>query len=714
MNSNPDKNTDFQRDGIIFLSIAVFLTMFFWPGFWLGDGLIGGDVYTYFFPQKSYYANALKAGEFPLWNTLVGHGYPLVAESQTAAFYPPNIILYRFLDVNIAYNISHLVHYVFAFLGVILFTKRVGFSNWSSLLAGVVFVYGWFPVRVCLEWAIITGAYFPWLLWTTESYLQSRNKKWLATSSLLIGLVLLAGHFNLAFIAIVTAVLYSLMRVLVNKNDSKEAKSETLKTKFTPTILITIALLFGFLIAAVQLFPSYELKQLSQRSELTGDYNPGYGHIPGWYLGQVATPWMWYRLDIDLDAVLHQTHFSSIGVSTNKVESHLYFGLIPLLLIIAYGISIFRNRDSEERRFALIWLVLAVLATIYATGWLVSIFQHVPGFSFFTGPGRYGIVTTFAAALFAAKGLQLIEKSTQGFLKNGICVFIIILSAADLWLVAGNVGYALSVSEPPIEYVEDSQIVKILRSETETIPRLFAPGPNMVTNSGFAATPTYLGISPAEYFDPELTMPLSKEEQEASQGRKLNPPTPGRVKDPSAEQIEWLHNAGITHVLSFEPLDTTKWPVEPQWQGMDPFFNRAWARMTEPVYLSKIIDSPGRLAWTDSDSKRSAKITSYQSNSVSIETTSDKEGELVLKDLFYPGWKVLIDENPTEAIRVDGMFRGVVVPSGKHTVRWVYSPGSIFWGGMISVISLLGLIAFFAILLRSENQRVELQTTPEK
>ncbi|MCH8147499.1 MAG: hypothetical protein IH987_05820, partial [Planctomycetes bacterium] len=88
------KSPPFQRESLIATSlvvaIAVGLSYVFWRDLWHGGGLIGGDLYTYFFPQKTFLVDRLRAGEFPLWNNLVGHGYPLIAESQTGALYPPN------------------------------------------------------------------------------------------------------------------------------------------------------------------------------------------------------------------------------------------------------------------------------------------------------------------------------------------------------------------------------------------------------------------------------------------------------------------------------------------------------------------------------------------------------------------------------------------------------------------------------------------------
>ncbi|NOX54459.1 MAG: hypothetical protein GXP27_08455, partial [Planctomycetes bacterium] len=139
------------------LAAGVALTVVFWRPLWTGGGLVGGDVYSYYLPQKTFYAERLQAGEFPLWNNRTGFGYPLVGESQTGAFYPPTWILYRLLPVTWAYNANHLLHYVLALFFVAAYTRIIGLGWAAALFASVVYVYGWFPPRSCVEWAIIGG-----------------------------------------------------------------------------------------------------------------------------------------------------------------------------------------------------------------------------------------------------------------------------------------------------------------------------------------------------------------------------------------------------------------------------------------------------------------------------------------------------------------------------------------------------------------------------
>jgi hypothetical protein len=674
------------RTALLWVGVAVALTVVFWLPLWRGGGLIGGDVYTYYFPQKTFYAERLKAGEFPLWNSLWGHGYPLIAESQTGAFSPFNLVAYRLLDVNTAYNAVQLLHYVLAFVFTWMYARSIGLSTVAAAVAGLVYTYGWFPVRIVLEWAIVTGAWLPLALWCVEKFIATRHWRYLILLSIALAVQLLPGHFNLAFITLLVLVMYAPVRLwslvgrgrvwrIQNSGDGRPiAKEDPAAGVFNfprPTpgaaglVLVSIGL--GFALAAAQLLPTWELKQRSQRASVAGEHDPGYGHIPVWYWSQAVAPWMWYTPDLDLNSALPKG-----SPLTNPVEAHLYFGLVPLLLV-AYGL--WTRRAVHDRRL-LLWLVFGIAALLYTPGWLLPLTKHLPGFSFFMGPGRYGIVTTLAVGLLAGAGLDELLAGRRVWTRLAIALVVLAVTTVDLRIVGEtvrtNTGYAITET-PIIEYREESVLREMLQSYPQPV-RLFARGPNLPTLLGVASTPVYLGIGPEEYFDPETAMPA---------------PLP-IDRAPTAEHIDWLRRAGVTHVLSFEPLDPELWSVRPVWTGHDALLNRAWARR-EPLYLAELQGSRGRVTWLDDEG--SAEVVEYAANHVVVEAESAAGGLLVLTDLAYPGWDVRVDGAPAEGRVLEGMYRGVQVPAGAHRVEWSYRPRSVWIGGIISAAAALTLAA---------------------
>ncbi len=67
---------------------------------------------------------------------------------------------------------------------------------------------------------------------------------------------------------------------------------------------------------------------------------------------------------------------------------------------------------------------------------------------------------------------------------------------------------------------------------------------------------------------------------------------------------------------------------------------------------------------------------------------------VVLSDTAYPGWRAAIDGRPARIYEVDGYMRGVLVPSGAHTVAMRYRPLSVYAGAALTLLGVLGALAF--------------------
>ncbi|NJD60175.1 MAG: hypothetical protein C3F13_02255 [Anaerolineales bacterium] len=58
------------------------------------NGLLGDDILQFYPWHNLAYAAAQATGSFPLWNPYELTGQPLVANAQSALYYPPNILLH--------------------------------------------------------------------------------------------------------------------------------------------------------------------------------------------------------------------------------------------------------------------------------------------------------------------------------------------------------------------------------------------------------------------------------------------------------------------------------------------------------------------------------------------------------------------------------------------------------------------------------------------
>jgi hypothetical protein len=79
-----------------------------------------------------------------------------------------------------------------------------------------------------------------------------------------------------------------------------------------------------------------------------------------------------------------------------------------------------------------------------------------------------------------------------------------------------------------------------------------------------------------------------------------------------------------------------------------------------------------------------SKITSYSAQRVALSVRTQRAGEAVLSDTYYPGWKATVNGRAVPIDRVDYVLRGVAVPAGVDRVVFTYDPSSYNVGGIVS------------------------------
>lgn len=673
------------REWLVALVIGCGLSLYVWRGFLAGGGLVGGDTYPYFFPQKQVLAESFARGEIPLWHHHTSLGYPLLAESQAGVFYPTNQILYRLLDIHSAYHVSILLHYAAAFVFAWRFCRSQQLSTPSSLLAAMVFVYGWFPVRVSLEWSIIGGVWFPLCLWMTERFLQKPNWQRLVCLSLSLATHLLAGHFTLAFITELTCLCFACLssprQRLANDSSGTPVESSPadsavaiVLSRWRASVGVATAIAMAVGLSAIQLLPTFELRQLSQRDGTHAVFNPSDGHMPPMYLTQlVASWWYWHTPEMAASRESLKHPFLLSAGDTNPVEAHLYVGLIPLLLMTAL-------LSTHVRKFVRMtnwktWGILAVAGILYAFGWFVPIFRHLPGFGFFIGPGRYTIITTLGFAIIAGLGLDGLLRRRGTATKIILTTLIGLITLPDLLKSAEYpVCNAQVVEYPPLKGLDESWLAKMLQEEDARSPvRLLSGGPNIGNLFGVSSVPQYLGLGPTEYFSKDLAV-------------ETQPKSADSVF-PSPEQMQRLSALAVTHILTTEPVQNLAEGCELIGSGPDAFLNRVWGRGTADCFLYRIKNAPGRVTAEPANALTQLRFLRRSSGDVEFEVVLNEAAEVYLIELMFPGWDVTVDGIVAEASQESGISRGVSVPAGKHLIRWQYRPRSFQLGAMISLLS---------------------------
>jgi hypothetical protein len=77
---------------------------------------------------------------------------------------------------------------------------------------------------------------------------------------------------------------------------------------------------------------------------------------------------------------------------------------------------------------------------------------------------------------------------------------------------------------------------------------------------------------------------------------------------------------------------------------------------------------------TAEPSRPRVAITRYEDSLVEIDVAADRDGVVVLHDLFYPGWEVRVDGRPQPVLHANLLFRGVEVTAGRHRIEFSFHP----------------------------------------
>ncbi len=395
----------------------------FWRWLIQGQVLYLGAVFFQFWPWYTLVRRSLLAGEWPLWNPWLGSGAPLLANLQSAVFYPPTLLSLA-LPAEQTITLSVAGHLALAGLLMYGYARRLGLSGFAALLSGLTFMLsGYLTGRTQFPPMVSAAAWLPLLLWLGEKLArrpQPAAGVWLAVG---LALPLLAGHAQLWFYSLCLLTAYLLLRRL---------QVAGWRGLWPVIITLTAAVAAALLLAAVQILPTAEYLLRSPRG--TGaerHFALSYSFWP-WRLITLAAP----------DFFGHPARQNYWGYA-NYWEDHAYMGLLPLVLV---GLALFRRFGRHPGDLPRpVWQVIPIfgalipVSILLAMGWntpvYLWVFDHVPGFGYFQAPARLLIWYTVAVAVLTGAGAEMLTRRPPG-----PAVWRVILTAALGMLIAGLAG----------------------------------------------------------------------------------------------------------------------------------------------------------------------------------------------------------------------------------------------------------------------------------
>ena len=231
----------------------------------------------------------------------------------------------------------------------------------------------------------------------------------------------------------------------------------------------------------------------------------------------------------------------------------------------------------------------------------------------------------------------------------------------------------------------------------------------------------------------------------------------GQINNVKEINLKWVGSSGLINIQKISLINeqtkqsypiadnyialdyTNRWKLLEEIQGSRPFFYgariyenlrampRVWLvpevvsakkdDILKAIQSSKLPDGrpydPSQVALVETpfifkvekpDSAATAKVINLADTKLEIKTNSASPAFLVLSDIYYPGWRVKIDDKPTKIFQTNYILRGLPVPAGEHIINFEFKPRSFRLGAGISVAALF-LLGYLAWKLQ-QNQKV--------
>ncbi|HOE10618.1 MAG TPA: interleukin-like EMT inducer domain-containing protein [bacterium] len=418
--------------------LFVFLIVFFWPILTPNRNErshVGADLQFKDYPFRLFAVRELLNGHIPLWDEHLFGGWPGIANSELAFFYPPNLLLLPFWSEHgFSYSIFErwiLLHLFFAGLGTAMLGRRHGLTNTAALLAGIILTFSGFLVAHKIHSNIIqTAVWLPWILLCLEEFLVEgrRMAGWLCGGCLIC--TYFGGHPQMAIY--LTFVVLARLVWAVCVAETKE-RAKAFHRGLTVLVLVGVA----GLATMVQWLPLRGLVTEGERARPTYESS-----------SELSLP----IEELVVDTVLPET----VRLPGLDVGAEVFYWGITTTLIALFCIPVFRWKGPAG-----FYLLIAVVAGILALGDVTAAhrwaYEFIPGIAWLRASSRWVFVVTLAVALAAGRGLDALTRD-RVFSRNHVariylgtfgvlflCMFFafLLLIVLRLFIVQGQISDSL-------------------------------------------------------------------------------------------------------------------------------------------------------------------------------------------------------------------------------------------------------------------------------
>lgn len=686
------------------------------------------DVPVFFYPQDVFFSESLKRGEFPLWNPNIFAGHPIVASGQSGFLYPPRYLFHQVFSPGVAKTWIQILHLFGAGLAMTWFFRQRGFQSDPSLLGGLIwmgngFVLSWLE----FEHVAVASFYLPLLLVAMEKGLAGARHWWFVVP-LFGALSLHSGHLQVNLYIGLIALLYALFRLY-------ESNRREQWIYFGCAGLLTVGL------AAPTIFPFFELLANSQRAPLSPSANAT--TLPMLLLS-LFSPDIWgnpsrgFLINQSQANLIYPEFACFVGIVplvlamlARGLKAKILGVVAALSLIVAsasFGFTLpLLNRFIPGRALHVTIFCLMFLAVLGAKELQNSEQARALARRWAAVLGGVWVAVLGALAYLNAKpeiivewwqvqperiklpplggeAAGLIEAFRDAYQWNPQLLFPL-LGAAVVIAWPGRLRLAIAVTALQIVLfgasfntsVDPSTLLKV----TPEIEALQGPGRTLAIGSANYNILTPYGVSLITGYESLVPRLYYSALNQADPGKPL-PMRSLALSHPEGPMVTAL---GVRYVLVPPTKEIDSEQFELSYEGIGgkvyenrkalgrayligevhPFLNPMQLIDFDPVNTA-FVESLPRVALTPSEGTIEWEFEGANRLELSVVTETDQL--LVLSDSFYPGWRVWVDGEPEEIIRVNLASRGVYLKPGRHHLEFRFQPNSFRLGLAAAGLSL--------------------------
>lgn len=659
-------------------------------------------------------ARSVRNGELPLWNCENSLGMPVIDNNNGSTLAPFAWPLYIH-DSEMMWNMMYLLRILFAMIGTWLFLEEIGIRYELAVVGGIIFGFSGYVMLYFNIFFFHVDAFLPMLMWMTARIAKKISlRRWIAVTLLVAAMCLGGNPQNLITCCMLAVSYYMFWMLLKEKQKGNWKKILLYLCSYPSAVLLTMGYWLSFF-TLYQNGYSYHANagmQTRTMEELMGFIIP-VGRFAARYRA-----WMPYLGGSVVLVIFTQLILKRTAVYLKEKIFFCTFNVLFILKIIGFplvqelGKLPILNELGFVKYNSPVYFSFAVLA-VFALNDMLANQNRIR-------IGLQCMVLALAAVFFGVvywKNLIAQAERANAYLKVaaiGLVVIVTVMFAGwmmqKLWLSKCMVlllicvellSYPISQQKilPPkgAAFSEPDFIQKLKEQREHSYDRVFCVGNLLIGNlSALYGVSSVGGISPLpelHYWNfmnefvinhhADLQMvtaqsskydPYSKKYLDMLGAKFFMVDDYGEIAD---DALELVYDSGRLKIYKNRTVFEKAYTVHNAIITESEEETFAMLRQKNlDLAKSAVIESSREikaepLTGTEQDK---VEIKDYCSNSVRIQCHMASDGILVLSDLYYPGWKVYVNGQREDVLRVNDVLRGVCMGKGENDVEFVYEP----------------------------------------